>query len=328
VAAAELAAVVAAPAGDSGIATRAIAARDRARELGGLDREVADMLRHVVATHGDAIAGSELDPARMRAARDKLIARAEELLPKASPTASVAASPAELAAQLKDAMRANAFGDLRFSGRDPIEVIHELRAQWNELAVLVENDGDRASAARFAEVCERVLERVGGQQDERPHGEAKDRGRRRRRDQRSADLPQLATPTPSSGVEPGSPPPAVVQAAHDAVTAPAVVQAAAHDAVTAPAAQPFVARPAPLVLPAPPILPAAPSTPDGSASRRSDPPRAKSASTLPPLDELDSAWDMPDEDPTATKDETPPSASEMAGDSATGGDGIDEPGWD
>ena len=26
--------------------------------------------------------------------------------------------------------------------------------------------------------------------------------------------------------------------------------------------------------------------------------------------------------------ETPPSASEMAGDSATGGDGIDEPGWD
>ena len=44
------------------------------------------------------------------------------------------------------------------------------------------------------------------------------------------------------------------------------------------------------------------------------------------MDEVDTGWDLGDDDPTA-KPETP-SSSEMAGDGATGGDGIDEPGWD
>ena len=62
----------------------------------------------------------------------------------------------------------------------------------------------------------------------------------------------------------------------------------------------------------------------------------------PPTDALDDAWG--DDDPTAsaTADQSadadaamkrpepdqPPSSSEMAGDGAPGGDGIDEPGWD
>jgi hypothetical protein len=44
---------------------------------------------------------------------------------------------------------------------------------------------------------------------------------------------------------------------------------------------------------------------------------------------------MGDEDPTASKDDpkepapqSTPSSSEMASDGGTGGDGIDEPGWD
>ena len=47
------------------------------------------------------------------------------------------------------------------------------------------------------------------------------------------------------------------------------------------------------------------------------------------MDEVDGGWDLGEADPTA-KPETPntPSSSEMAGDGATGGDGIDEPGWD
>ena len=53
--------------------------------------------------------------------------------------------------------------------------------------------------------------------------------------------------------------------------------------------------------------------------------------TLPPMDDLDTGWDLGEDDPTASK--TPettntPSSSEMAGDGAPGGDGIDEPGWD
>jgi hypothetical protein len=301
-AAAELVAVIAVASGEAGIVVRALAARDKARELGGLEPQVTDMLRHVIATHRDAIASTELDPARVHAARDKLIARAAELLPKASASPTTAASPAELAAQLKDAMRANAFGDLRFSGRDPIEVVDELRAQWNELVVVVDSDEDRAQARRFAETCERVLEHAGARRDEQhaPAADGGDRSRRRRRERRSGELPHA--------------PPAAVHAAPDEITRPAQL--------------PFVAQPPPVIPPiAPPVVAEPPVRP-------SEQMRAKSASSLPPLDALDTAWDLPEDDPTAgkdeaaDKDETPPTASEMAGDSATGGDGIDEPGWD
>jgi hypothetical protein len=57
-------------------------------------------------------------------------------------------------------------------------------------------------------------------------------------------------------------------------------------------------------------------------------------STAPPLDEIDTGWDLGESDPTAgpeTQPELPaatsPSASEMAGDGATEGDGLDT-GWD
>jgi hypothetical protein len=72
--------------------------------------------------------------------------------------------------------------------------------------------------------------------------------------------------------------------------------------------------------------------------------RAKPTTTMvPPTDDLDDGWDMGDDDPTALADsaqaaaqadaemqrpENTPSSSEMAGDGAPGGDGIDEPGWD
>ena len=100
----------------------------------------------------------------------------------------------------------------------------------------------------------------------------------------------------------------------------------AHDATTAPASYPFQARPAPAV---PPVA---------------EPPRAKPVTNSPPIEEIDEGWDLGDEDPTAASDtalaaadadaqmerQTPntPSSSEMAGDGSTGGDGIDEPGWD
>src|SRR6185503_16254095 len=111
------------------------------------------MIRHVVTANPDAVKGTELDPQAAKNRREKLIAKAEELLPKAAPAVTADGNPADIAAQLKQAMRSNAFGDLRFSGRDPVEVVDDLRAQWADAGPLLD-DADRAQATRFDEVCE------------------------------------------------------------------------------------------------------------------------------------------------------------------------------
>jgi hypothetical protein len=55
------------------------------------------------------------------------------------------------------------------------------------------------------------------------------------------------------------------------------------------------------------------------------PARAKSTTTLPPMDAVDDGWDMGDEDPTGGKvEETTPSSNEMAGDGSVEGDGLDQ----
>jgi hypothetical protein len=294
---AELAAVIA---GGDDVVARAVTARAKARELGGLAAEIDEMVRHVLATHADAVKGSELDPAALRAKRGKLVDKAAELLPKQPE----AAGGGDVAAQLKRAMRDNAFGGLRFSGRDPIEVIDELRAQWAEIGPILD-DEDRAIAARFADTCKQVLDAAGGDKparDERPRDDRDDRDDRgergRRRRKRSAEQPLTSPPVEAAA-------PVAPMPSSEAITQPAK----------------FEPGPAP-AMPAPPVV--------ADAAPVAEPPRRKSSTTLPPMDELDTGWDMPDADPTARKDEaaTPPSASEMAGDSATGGDGIDEPGWD
>jgi hypothetical protein len=268
--------ITAIEAGGDDRVNRAIAVRAKTRSLD--TRELAGkleaMLRAVIAT--ESVAGTELDPSAGRARRAKIIAKAEELLPK-QPAA--AAEAVDIAAQLAQAMRANAFGDLRFSGRDPIEVVDELRVQWADAGPLLD-DTDRAQATTFDDLCKRVLGTAAPREDK---GE-----RRRRRERHSAEQP-IANPAPASA-------------------APIAV---APDVPTAPAQIPFEP------LPAPP-MPVAP-----------EPPRRVTA-TLPPMDELDTGWDLDGEDPTAQKTEapSPPSSDEMASDGATGGDGIDEPGWD
>jgi hypothetical protein len=290
---AEIAAVIAG--GGDDVVARALAVRDKARELGGLARELDEMVRHVIENHEDAVAGTDLDPEILRGRREKLLEKALELLPKQPANVSAGAAPGDIAAQLKQAMRANAFGNLRFSGRDPIEVVDELRAQWAEYGPLVD-DEDHEQAARFEDACTRVLDAAGAEarfDEDNEHHTRDERGarprRRGRRDRVSGELPVLP-PTP--------------------------VPQGAHDAITAPAKLPFEP------LPPPPVPPPPPAAPE-------EPPRRASVTELPPMDELDTGWDMPETDPTAQADEpAPPSASEMAGDSATGGDGIDEPGWD
>jgi len=309
-------------AGGDDVVARAIAARAKASERGALATEVAAMIAHVLAHHGEAVRGTELDPTQLRAKRETLIARAVELLPKA---AAAPAAGVDLAAQLKQAMRQNAFGDLRFSGRDPVEVIDELRASWVEAGPIAD-DEDRAQQARFDETIQRVLDAAGAKarapreareaREDRPAGE----GGRRRRDRRGAEpdaAARVRTPDEAPAAE------AVVAAAVAGAVAvepiPLVIPSA-HDAVTRPVAFP---APEPAEAPAVPEL----------LARDERSARAKTPSMAPAVEELDTGWDLGDEDPTAGSDKpevpeiTTPSSGEMAGDGAVEGDGIDT-GWD
>ncbi|MDB4960211.1 MAG: putative CheA signal transduction histidine kinase [Myxococcales bacterium] len=339
-------------AGGDDVVTRAIAVRTKAGELGVLGSEVVAMVQHVIAAHADAVKGTELDPAQLRGKRDKLIARAEELLPK---QAAPATGVADIAAQLKQAMQKNAFGDLRFSGRDPVEVIEELRASWSEIGPILDEQ-DRAQVERFEDVVKRVLDAAGvkarEEREERIDGE----GGRRRRGERQAQQPIGSTDPSTPMARPGRSPAArssepsgiaEVVATHSAmpesspvtkvpdaagnavsaidsdpvvseeITVSASVPVATHDSVTQPARLP----------PEMPIgIPAVVSTP------LPDPPRAKAASTAPPMDEIDGGWDMGDDDPTASagddkaekETDSTPSSTEMAGDGSVEGDGLDQ----
>ncbi|MGE0871619.1 MAG: DUF349 domain-containing protein [Kofleriaceae bacterium] len=261
--------------GGEGMVARALAVRTKATELGVLRDEITQMVQHLITEHTDDVIGTELDPSRLRAKRDKLIARAEELLPK---TPDAPAEGVDIAQQLKQAMSRNAFGDLRFSGRDPVEVIDELRAAWADVGPIIE---DHDQQWRFDEIVMAVLEAVhpGESSPERS-----DRNRRRRRDRDSRGQPM----PPSGSV---APPIAVAK-------------------------------------------PAAPALADGSGVTPAvtpEPVRTKSLSTAPPMDQVDTGWDLGDDDPTASADPpadepSPPSSAEMAGDGAT--EGEDHSGWD
>ncbi|HEX7702370.1 MAG TPA: DUF349 domain-containing protein, partial [Kofleriaceae bacterium] len=205
--------------------TRAIAVRKQVRELDRRDLSpaVEQMVRAVIASVGDVVKGTELDPTALFARRAKLLGKAEELLPKTTPKPE---GGVDIAAQLKQAMRSNAFGDLRFSGRDPVEVIDELRAQWADAGPLLE-DADRAQAVQFEEVCKRVLDAANASSS--PVAEERGERGRRRRERQPGEQPANASQTPA---------PVVVAPVATAPVAAAPI-AIAHDMPTAPAKVPF-----------------------------------------------------------------------------------------
>ncbi|HSD88872.1 MAG TPA: DUF349 domain-containing protein, partial [Kofleriaceae bacterium] len=181
--------------GGDDVVAKALEIRAKARELDSreLAASVEKMMRHVVTANPDAVKGTELDPVAARNRREKLIGKAEELLPKQAPAVTADAAPQDIAAQLKQAMRSNAFGDLRFSGRDPHEVVDELRTQWLEAGPVLD-DEDRAQQTRFEDTIKRVLDAAGAaaradRDDDRGGRDEgdRDRGRRRRRDERGQD---------------------------------------------------------------------------------------------------------------------------------------------
>lgn len=297
-------------AGNASIVERALAVRMRVRDLDRreLSSSIDAMSRAVIVAHPQAVRGTELDPATLRNRREKLIGKVEELLPK--PPAAPADAAGDLGAQLMAAMRSNAFGDLRFSGRDPVEVIDELRAQWTFTGPLLDAD-DHSQAERFEIACQRVRAAFQRPEATRSLDDRDDQGRSRRR-RRSRNSNGVIGEMESS---------ATPQLAHDAPTARAPGAVA-------------------------PMLP--PAIPESDAPVVTRTRTASIPLPLDPLDEAwDLPTDDPSADQVASADtavmpstaesaDMPlsasapdmPSSAEMAGDGAIGGDGIDEPGWD
>ena len=169
------------------LVARVQAAQSAWRQAGGLpqDEQKALDVRFYAARdrllelHPRAFQGSELDPDASRRRAEKLAARVEGVLESLAPkTASTAASAADLAARLRDALASNTIG-----GKEAVEQrwnaaageIETAQAAWKRLGPLPGADG-RALVERFELACRRF-------QDERP-----------RPDPRRAEAPRLERP--------------------------------------------------------------------------------------------------------------------------------------
>jgi hypothetical protein len=298
------------------------------------------MIAHVATHHAVALRGTELDVDAMAKKRDAVVARAEALLPKDAPTVSGTASPDEVAAVLRAALKSNALNKLRMDSRDPREIIDELRGEWAAIGPIL-GDASAAAASRFEAACAQVVEAAGGARsrpdDERDDRTRDDRGRGRRReggeagDSRRERRPRREAAAPAGEA-------VATEAARLGLGAPAASATAATAAVVTEAHAPVetaavapVAIPTPLSarepLPAPPVLPAMPRIPSPTS-----PPRTTRPVTIPPPDPIDETWDEPGTAapvaaaPTAPES-SPPASGEMASDGAAEGDGIDS-GWD
>lgn len=251
-----------------------------------LDRLVA----HVITRHPEHVRGTPLDPAALRKRRETLLVRAGELLPKDG--ATVSAKPSDVAGALRVAMRQNAFSGLRFSGRDPAEVIEELRMEWAETGPLFD-DSDREQRDRFEDVVARVLASVGVSSPSRSASSGDNSGEEsgageggRRRRERRGHHGDAAVQAP-----------AVASLDHVTIAATVAASVVAHSAASA-------------------------ETPVRPASLSETPAEAPAAEVH------DAAWDLDDHRPQAAVEEpSPPGAGELASDGAPEGDGIDT-GWD
>jgi hypothetical protein len=359
----EIEAITASPSSDDAVA-RALAVRAQLRELAERDAApsvevsglVDRMLRAVVTGSPEQVKGTELDPDAMRARREKIVQRAEGLMPKSGPSLSGGESPAELAAKLKSAMASNALGGLRMD-RDPVEVIDELRAEWRAIGPVLD-DASEALTARFDEVAAAVLKAHGAA--DRPREAAAprdrdgdDRGKRRRdrrdrRRERDADEAGLGAEAPVAAA-------AVLTAARDAGAAPLPTVTTSDDVVTTSeqivepshiVTTPEIVSESTVVVTGDPEAepPEVSATAPGEvASQASDAPvvievapapapapRKRSITEPPPPDVIDDAWGIDEHVPApreAAPETSPPAAAEMAGDGAVEGEGLDT-GWD
>jgi hypothetical protein len=362
----EIEAITSGAAGDDAVA-RALAVSGQLRELAERDTTpsaelsglVDRMLRAVVSAAPDQVKGTELDPEAMRVRREKIVQRAEALMPRSGPSLSGGESPAELAAKLKSAMASNALGHLRMD-RDPVEVVDELRAEWRAIGPVLD-DASEALSRRFDEVAAAVLKAHGAEDRPRPAREARgddgdggeDRGKRRRdrRDRRrdrgpdeaglGAEAPVAAAAVLEAAREPAAVVPLTtpVSTGDDVVTTSEQIVEPSHIVTT----RDVVSEPSVTVSDDPEAEPPVISEvgPGEVASAASDSPvviqvapapapRRRSITDPPPPDVIDDAWGIDEHVPApreAAPEASQPAAAEMAGDGAVEGEGLDT-GWD
>ncbi|MBZ0234044.1 MAG: DUF349 domain-containing protein, partial [Deltaproteobacteria bacterium] len=170
-------------AGGEDVGARVLAVRKRIEELseggdapgGEIGALYEQMLRKAITEHGAELKGSDLDPVAMANKRTKLVARVEALRPEDAPAVSAAASPEEIAAQLKHAMQKNAL--FKGDGRDPYEVVEELRAEWAVVGPVVGDEAE-AQAKRFEELCLQVAGPARARPEREERGGRGERGER------------------------------------------------------------------------------------------------------------------------------------------------------
>lgn len=237
------------------------------------------MVSRMWSDHAAAVQNTPLDPRVFASERRKILQRANELVsPEAPSLANDSAT--DVATRLQQAMADNALAKFRFGGREPAELISELRDEW----MRVGPSADPALDQEFAAVCAQVLSEAGV-------GQAARRSETPRKQVTNA-APPLAAVAPVATIAAGA----------AAATSTAVVAGAA----AALADNAFAAT---------------------SASIGSAAPRTRAVSSPPPMDDVDTAWDAAEEPSAAPQSASPPSASELAGDASTEGEGLDT-GWD
>ncbi len=121
-----------------------------------LGARVATLIRSQLESEPAAYKGTALDPERSAAAREKLIAKAEEIAPEAQDNEGK--SPEEIADKIREALADRALGGVlsKTGGRPASEIIAELREEWSEIGPVPGAPGTEL-IARFDAVCERIL---------------------------------------------------------------------------------------------------------------------------------------------------------------------------
>jgi hypothetical protein len=115
-------------------------------------------LTHLVQRHGDAFAGTDLDPAVARQRMEKLVAKVEAFLEDVR-DAPDGLSPTEaLAAKLRSALASNAMGGRgsdEGKWRGALEAVKDAQMSWDRLAPIAGQDA-RSLEHRFREACRKV----------------------------------------------------------------------------------------------------------------------------------------------------------------------------
>ena len=145
------------------VAKKVVAIRQGYRDLDAniegyeeLGARVATLIRSQLESEPAAYKGTALDPERSAAAREKIIAKAEEIAPE--PEDNEGKSPEEIADKIREALADRALGGVlsKTAGRPAPEIVAELREQWSEIGPVPGAPGTEL-VARFDAVCERIL---------------------------------------------------------------------------------------------------------------------------------------------------------------------------